>query len=164
MPFGRKKLHQNFDEQMLVALGSLAERLHNEVIAVAVDDQRRQQIAFAVDHAEGFRVFDNEFAIGNGLLKALGEKCAVDRHVLARQQPDRDLRFVAIESAPVEAPALVGQPHHGARLGLRGANVAAINPQVPEPESLDTSRADDHRSFCQVSCLREMNWLADSLQ
>jgi hypothetical protein len=35
---------------------------------------------------------------------------------------------------------------------------------VPEPDSLDTSRADDHTSFRHASCLWKMHWLADWLQ
>ncbi len=48
-PLGREQLDQNFDEQALVAFGALAECLHDEVIAVAVDNQRGQQVCLAVD-------------------------------------------------------------------------------------------------------------------
>src|SRR6185437_13204468 len=43
----RKHFEQNFDEQIFVPVGALAQRLNSEIIAIAVHDQRGQQVAFA---------------------------------------------------------------------------------------------------------------------
>ncbi len=81
------------------------------------------------------------------------EKCAVDGHVFASEQADRDLGFVAVERAPVEAAALVGDAHDGARLGLRRAHVAAVHPQMAGAQPFDAARADDYGGFCHDSRL-----------
>ena len=47
-------LAEHGDDLGQQALGRLRQRLHHEVVAVAVDDQRRQQVAFAV-HERGRR-------------------------------------------------------------------------------------------------------------
>ncbi len=70
-PFGREKLHQNFDESVLVAFGGLAQRLKHEIIAVAVHDERRQQVGFAVDQPVRVGIFDHGLAKCCGAADAL---------------------------------------------------------------------------------------------
>ena len=76
----RKQLDQDFDQHLLVAFGALAQSLHDEIIAVAVDNQRGKQVSFAVDDAECIRVFDDLLAVGDRLLQALRKR--------TRGQPD----------------------------------------------------------------------------
>ena len=78
----RKQIDQDFDQHLLVTFGALAQSLHDEIIAVAVDNQRGKQVGFAVDDAEGVGILDDLLAIGDGLLQALGEERAVDRNDL----------------------------------------------------------------------------------
>src|SRR5580700_3586099 len=89
------------------------------------------------------------------MAEAFGEECAVDLDVLVREEPNGDLRLVAVESASLEAAALVGQPHDGPGFRLRLADIAAIDPKVSQTKALDTARADDHGTFCHPPHLVE---------
>ncbi len=72
--FRREEFDQDFDEEVLQAVSRLAQRLYNEIIAVAIDDERRQMVRFAVDEPKGIRVLDNDFAVGGGAANAFGEE------------------------------------------------------------------------------------------
>ena len=51
MPFGLEQLHERGDDLALRSLRGLRQRLDHEVVAVAVDHERRQPVALAVDDA-----------------------------------------------------------------------------------------------------------------
>lgn len=117
--FGREKFDQDLNEHVLVAFSSLAQRLDDEVIAIAVDNEGGKQVRFAVNQAVRFRVFDDSFAIVGGARETCSEKGAVDCHIVWGDEPDRDLRFVAEESAAVKTRAFVCEANNGARFSLR---------------------------------------------
>jgi len=125
---GRKKFEENFDEQALVAFCSLAECLYDQVISIAVHNQRRQLIRFAVNQAIGVRIVDNETTIGGCPADSFCEKSAINRRFIAREQADGDLGFIAVEGAAVETAPVIGEADDSASVGRRGAYVAAINP------------------------------------
>ena len=133
----------------------MAQSLQDQIIAIAVDDKRGQQVGLAVDDPVSVGVFNDALAILNGTAQALREKGAVDRNVLARQQPDGDLRLIAVKRTSVESAALVGEPHNRSGLGVCRADVAAIDPQVPRAQPFHTARADDDRSFFHDACLEK---------
>ena len=100
MPFGLSDLH----EQLVISGSSrsraLRQRLKRDVVAVTIDDERRDQIAFAV-HADGTRWRrcrarrETQMACSS----RDRQKRAIDRHIVARQNPQRDLRSIAVERA-----------------------------------------------------------------
>ena len=127
---GREPFHKNIDERAFQTVACLAERLKNEIIAIAIDDHRRQQIRFAIDQAAGVGVFDNQVTIGGGPANPRGQECTIDGNVLASQQADRNLRFVAVKRAPDEVSALVNQADDSSRFGARRTNVATVHPKM----------------------------------
>ncbi len=146
----RKQLDENLDDEALDAFGPLAERLHYEIVSIAVDDEGGQQVRLAIDEPAGLRVFDDERAIGRRATEAFDEERAIDGPVLARQQAHRDLGFIAVERATLEVAAPVDQADDGARLRLRRAHVAPVDPQMARAQSFDTSGADHRgRFFCR---------------
>ena len=56
MPRGLQQLAQRRDDDRQQPVHALRQRLHDQVVAVAIDDQRRQQVGFAVDQPVGGRV------------------------------------------------------------------------------------------------------------
>src|SRR5579863_1692959 len=139
----RKELNQNVDEQALQPLGSLAERLDYEVIAIAIHDQRREQVSIAVNDPVRVRVFDHSRAEFRGAAEAFQEERAIHRNILSRQKPEAYLGLFAVERPALEVAALVQQANHSAGLCLRGANVAAIDPEVPGSQPVYSSGTDD---------------------
>jgi hypothetical protein len=83
--------------------------LQHQVVAVAVHDQRGQEIGLAVHDAVSVGILDNQLTVFGGTAHALAQKCAIHRHVSMGEQAHRDLGFVAVKSAPVESAAVVGQ-------------------------------------------------------
>ena len=49
--FGAGELHQQRHQGRQQAIHALRQRLHHKVVGIAIDDQRRQEIGFAVDQA-----------------------------------------------------------------------------------------------------------------
>ncbi len=71
----------SFRHDAIVVLGgvhALVQRLHHEVIAVAIDNQRGQQIGFGVDHAIGVGIAHHGSAMRFGGAQAAQVEIAVD--------------------------------------------------------------------------------------
>ena len=149
---GRKLFHQDFGEEAFQSVARLAERLQDHVIAVAVNDHRRQQIRLAIDHTVGVGIFNHQLAVSGRPANSRCKKCAVNGNVLASKKTDRNLRLVAIECASKKVAAFVGEPDHGARSGLGRPNIAAIDPEVARAKAFDAPGGDYHGSFCHWSC------------
>jgi hypothetical protein len=77
---------------------------HHEVVAVSVDDQRRQQVASPCTSRYGRRVEAQRLAIPQRRFQPAAEERLVRRLVTMRQHPDRDLRSIA-EQRVSEPPA-----------------------------------------------------------
>src|SRR5207245_1239240 len=75
---------------------ALVKRLDHEVIAITVDDQRRQPVAFTVDHAVGIGVAHHLLPVVIGFGEAPGEKLAADFLHFGREQTQADLRRGAV--------------------------------------------------------------------
>jgi hypothetical protein len=126
----RKKLDEELDQHRFDSLHGLAEILHDEIVAVAIDDKRRDGVCFAVDEAVGFGICDGAFAEFGGSEKALAKKRPVYGDVLRGNEADGNLGAIAVKRAPVETAALIKEAHDGARFGINPADVTAINPLV----------------------------------
>ena len=98
-----EQLHEDLHDLGLCTLGALGERLNDDVIAVAIDHQRREAIALAVDHAVGLRPRRHLLTPGEGLVDPLlqpgvGELLAPPHHPqadqarLTRQRPEGSWR------------------------------------------------------------------------
>jgi hypothetical protein len=69
-----QKALPNSSRSRLGAIHALIQSLHGEVVAIAIDHQARQLIAFAMHQAIGFRFRDHALAIGLGLRDAPQKK------------------------------------------------------------------------------------------
>ena len=79
------------DDVRLQPLRRLRQRLHDEIVAVAIDDQRRQQIALAVDQPIGRRVDAQPLAEADGLIEAGAQEIGADDGPAGGEQPQRNL-------------------------------------------------------------------------
>ncbi len=70
---------------------ALVEGLHDEIIAVTVDDQARQAVGLAVNQAIGIGAGDDPLPKSRSRLDAAGQKIPVDRLGAAAQQAQCDL-------------------------------------------------------------------------
>ena len=134
------KLHQQGRQLGHQAIGPLRERLDGNIVPVSVDDQRRNEVAFAVNEPIRTRVDLEAFAKRDGLLQPQSPEPAVDRDIMARQDPQRDLGTVAVEGTSQE-PA-VRSSDSDDRAGFRAPirDIAAVHPEVPVVNSLFPAR------------------------
>ena len=145
--FRCEKVGKDLNELIFQAIGGLAECLHHEIFAVAIDDERGQVVGFTIDEPEGFGILDNNFSIVSSVTNSAGKEGAINGNVLAREQTNRDLGFIAVESAALEAAAFVGETNHSSGIRLCASHVAAIHPQMACAQTLDSARTDDDRTF-----------------
>ena len=87
-----QKIVQRRDDRWQQTIHPLRQRLHDEVVAVAIDDERRQQIGLAVDEAVCRRVDGERLAERDRRLDAPAYQPVVRRLLAVRQHPKRDLR------------------------------------------------------------------------
>ena len=92
---------QSLDEQARQvrqqAIDALHERLQHEIVAIAIDDEPRQAIGFAVDQPVGGRIDGQGLAIGNGGIQPRAPRLERGGIVPAGHQPQRDFRSVAVQ-------------------------------------------------------------------
>ena len=124
------RLHEQGNELGERPIHSLRQRLHDDHVRVAVDNERRQQVGFAVHQPERCRIDGQTLAIGDrGLDPPLPER-RVDLLILAREHAQRDLRLVAVQPAPKRPLPRPEDLDDFARRGRRIRNVRAIDPWV----------------------------------
>ena len=103
----------------------------DEVVAVAIDDERGHQIAFAVHQAIGRRVDAERRAKRDRALQTRAPEGAIDGHVVACQDPQRDLRLVAVETRePGNAPFAAATRTTAPGSARPPADIGAIHPEM----------------------------------
>ena len=112
-------------------IGALRQRLHDEVVAVAIDDERRKQIAFAVHEPIRGGVDVEPLAERDRLLEPRSPEAAIDGHVVLRQDPQRDLRAIAVKSARQKPAVRPDDAHHGAGSARPSATSARYTQKCP---------------------------------
>ena len=102
----REQIHQRGDNPILGRIHALVERLDDQIVAVAVHDQGREAVAFAVHHAVRIGVAHDVAAILVGFRDAPRKKFRPDfLHLAATATADRFARWSC--SAPCRAGARV---------------------------------------------------------
>ncbi len=145
MPAGCEQL----DEHRVMSGSSrsiaLRQRLHDEVVAVTIDDERRQQIRLAMHEPIGVGV-ERQRLRGSAMrvLEPRAHERLVGRRLAARQHPDRNLRSIAEERV---ADRAMPRTDHlddvaGGRLDVH--DVGAIDPRMPAADPLLAARGDGH--------------------
>ena len=125
-PLGAQPLHERAHDLVLPPVRGLGQRLHDEVVAVAVDDQRGQPVAFAVDEPAGGRARRHALAPLDGPPQAVREERLRERLPRARScaagsrsATSRRRSPGALPRGPRPAPPLPGErpPPGGCRSG-----------------------------------------------
>ncbi len=95
---------------------ALRQRLDDEVVAVAIDDERRQQIGLAVNQPIRRRV-DAERARGTPRAASIRpfKQLVVGRPLAVGQHADRDLRSIAVQRVAERPAARRCAPRHDRR-------------------------------------------------
>ena len=114
MPAGAQQVGQGVDDSGMQAIHALRQRLHDQVIAVAIDDQRREQVGLAVHQAVGRGVERQRRAEGHRAFQTGADERGQLGRLADREHPDRDLRAVAEE--------------RGASRRARGPNTSTTSP------------------------------------
>src|SRR5439155_14931897 len=141
------ELLQKVGEEVATRVGGFDQGLHAEAVGVAIDDQAGEEIGLAVDEAScaaALRIRHDRVAQPFRLRQAAREESVVDRFVLAREQPHRDLALRAVEGLADEPAAFVGEPDHfsaGERFGR--AEIGAVDPDVALVEPFDRPARED---------------------
>ena len=89
----------------------LRQRLNDQVVAVAVDNQRRQEVRFAVHQPIRARVDRERLAKRDRRFETPADQREVGRRVAVRQHAERDLRAVAVERGPERASSRTADLH-----------------------------------------------------
>ncbi len=132
-------------------IGRLRQRLEDEVVAVAIDDERRQQVAFAVDEAIGGGVDLQRLAEPDRLIEPVAPAARPpSRRLLStrpfrrrsalRHQADGDLRAIAVKASPTGRPrgptTWTTSPPAASDIG----QIAPVNPEVAGLRAFDAAR------------------------
>src|ERR1041385_965730 len=108
-----------------------------------VDDQRGQQITFRVNQAVRVRFFSGRNSSFRALSQPTTPPISIDRFAVRTQEPQGDLRSVAVERLADEVPGFVNHRDDCAAVDFVDvANVAAINPEMSLADASGSARAD----------------------
>ena len=111
-------------------IGALRQRLQRDVVAILVDDERRNEIAFAVHQPIRAGVDIEPRPKRDGLLEPRSPEAAIDGDIVACQNPQRYLRAIAVKSASQKPAVRRVDAHDGARLRTSVGHVAAVHPEM----------------------------------
>ena len=140
------------------------ERLHHEVIAVPVHDQRRQQVGLRVHEPIGIRVNRQSVAEGDGALNPGAQQRQAGCRLAVGQHPDRNLRSIAEQRAAERAIPRSEHPDDLAALRLHVDDISAVDPGVPASHPLLSTGGDgDGRSDGQ-SVIKVEKWKSGKVE
>src|ERR1035438_10108854 len=146
-------LCQAGSDRALGGIHALVERLHDEVIAVAVHHESRQQVAFAVHHAVGIAVPHDTATMLLGRAQAAQKEIAADVFHLPRQHAQTNLRTGAVVSRAQRTSPRVCDLDRMARLGaIAVGDIAGENPGVAAGHAVRAFAAHAdfiHRGACR---------------
>ena len=114
-PGGPDELRQRRRDLRQPAIGPLRQRLHDQVVAVPIDDQRRQPVRLAVDEPVRRRVERQRLAIGDRRGQAPLDEIGGGRRRAELDHPQGDLGLVAEQRVADRTPALLAHLHEVAR-------------------------------------------------
>ena len=129
-------------------IDALRQRLHHEVVAVAIDDQRRQQVGFAVHEAVRGGVDVQRLAkAGSPAASRARQSARSTARVAARQQAQRDFRSIAEERLAERRPRVpttaTMSPRRGVGLGDVGLGRSTDAPSAHALFARDCEMVDD---------------------
>ena len=124
---------------------ALIERLHHQIVAIAIHHQRGQQVGFAVHHAIRVGFADHFAAMRFSRPQPAQIKIAADLFDVPRKHAQSDLRSGAVVCRAERPPALVRDSYSFARLGaVPIRDVARKDPRVPGGDAIGRLPVDPH--------------------
>jgi hypothetical protein len=102
-PRGRHQRRQHPRERGQQAIDRLRQRLHHQVVAIPIDDERGEQIGLTVYQPVGGCVEPQRITEAHRLLQTRSDQGLVRHHLAARQHANRNLRSVAEERVADDA-------------------------------------------------------------
>ena len=144
---GRDELLEQADQVGQQPVRPLRERLHDEAVAVPIDDERGQQVRLAVHQPVRGGVDAERRAVGDRALEAPTPQPEVGGLVAARQHAQRDLGSIA-EERPADRAA--AGPDHGDGVAAAGADlgdVGPVDPRMAAADALGAPAGDDGGGF-----------------
>ena len=156
-----KDLFQAGRDHALGGVHALVEGLHDEVIAVAIDDQGGQQVGLAVHHAVGIGIADHGAPVSLGGAQAAQKEIAADVFHLPRQHAQGDLRTGTVVRRAQRPAPRIGHLDGLARLGaIAIGDIAGEDPRVPGGHAVGALAG--HADFIhRISCKRAMRSSVD---
>ena len=152
MPRGRSCSLRIRDDERQQRSIPLRQRLHDQVVAVAIDDERRQEIGFAVHQPVRRRIDAAAPGAERDRRRDSAPRCSASSatDVPVGQHAQRDLRSIAVQ-APGRASGRAGSaPSRDRRRGLDLDDVGAIDPRVAGLEPLLAARRNDDDGMCVI--------------
>src|SRR6185295_7075687 len=144
-----QQLDEDPDQLVLARLGALRQCLDDEMISVAVDDQRGEAVAFAVDQPARGGSLRHRLPPAHGGLDPVAQERLGER-VAAIDHAEADLRPRRVEREAERAPPGALHLHDRAGGDPRGAHdVGPEDPGVAAQDAHLTLAADDDRPFDQ---------------
>ena len=138
-------LGENGRNEGLDPVGGLNEALRDDAIAVAVDDQPGQQVAFGVDAAAQQRIDPQALAHLVGRGEPFSKEFVVDRNILARQKSKRNLGPGAEECFTDSGTPFFANRHDASGLDLGIVqHIAPVYPKVAAADPIGSVLADDN--------------------
>ena len=129
---GLEDLLERFDDVGLDRVGPLSEGLHDDMRAVAVDDEAGHQIGIGKDDAVGVGVRDDAFAEVLGTLNVATVEANVRYGRLLRQHAEDDFGRGTVVRGTKSIVASVEDTNNLSGLGVtRSDEIATIDPGTP---------------------------------
>ena len=148
-----KQLLQDSDDLRFQPLHALAERLHDKAVTIAIDDERRQQVALPRHEAIGARAFHDLVAKCCGIANAFSEKGTVEWAALAGEHPQGNLGLAAVKRLPPGMPLAIHDAHDCSGPGTASIDhVGAIDPRMAGENAVDSALAN-----CDSRCVHARN-------
>ena len=139
-PFRVEQIVQRGDDCRRQPVHTLRQGLQNEVVAVPVDDEGRQQIRFAVDEPVCRGIDRQRRAETNRRLQTTANERVVGHAVAVREHADGDLRSIAVERLPERPTSGSAHDDDVARAGACLRDIRAIDPRMTAPKAILASR------------------------
>ena len=125
-------------------IGSLGQRLHHQIVAVAIDDERGKQIGFAMDQTVRRRVDGERLPESNRRFDAPPDQGGVRRLLSGRQHPQRDLRRAAVHGMSQRTAARIADQHDLAAFRANVCYIGAIDPRVAGRDAVRAARGNNY--------------------
>ena len=138
--FRIQPVSQRTNDNRQQPIRSLRQRLHNQIVAIPIDDEGGKQVGLAVHEPVRVAVDVQRFPKGNRRVDPCRDQRLVRRSLSQGQHPNRDLRLVAVERVANHAASGGSDRDDVAGARVHVADIAAVDPWVSAADALFAAR------------------------